>query len=737
VWAAAAAAIAFLAFLPALRAGFVNWDDEVNFLHNRNYRGLGPEQLRWMFTDTRGHYMPLTWLTLGLDYVLYGMNPAGYHATSLVLHAANAFVFFFVVLALLRKALAAVPERGLRGAAFAGALLFAVHPLRAESVAWVTERRDVVSGLFFLISVWAYLKHQGAGGGGRRWLFVSLAAFALSLLSKAMGMTLPLVLLALDAYPLRRFDSWKSARPALREKVPYFILMVVSIGMTRVVQQEAGALYPADQYPWVDILFQPGYRLCFYVVKTVLPFGLSPLYPFRSLSLGFEMKYLLALVAVAGVAILLWRCRRRWPGTAAAAFSYAALISPTVVWQAGPHFAADRYTYLACLPLAALGGACVAGRGRAVAAGSAVVLAGLFALGWRQAGIWRDSLALWNHALAVGTGSSIPYTNRGGARAEKGDLDGAARDFEAALKVNSKDKRAFDNLSKVALLQGDPAAAEAHASKAIAIDPDMATAYQNRALARAERRRFAEAIDDYTRVLELAARQKENPVDVSGVLCDRALARQKAGDLAAAEEDATRALGADLRSVRALRLRGTVRAVRRDADGALADFTRARELDARQSAPRVARGMARADAGDLAGAVADYTEAIRLDERNVEAYVNRGMARTVLGQDAGAVEDYSEAVRIEPGRSVAWAKRGRAKAKLGDLEGAVADCTEAVRLDARNAEALGVRGCARADRGDVRGAVEDFETALRVAPADWNERKTFQSFLEQARRMIR
>jgi tetratricopeptide (TPR) repeat protein len=734
--AAAAAALAFLAFLPALRADFVNWDDEVNFTHNKHYRGLGPAQLRWMFTDTRGHYMPVTWLTLGLDYVLYGMKPAGYHLTSLLFHAANAFAFTFVLLRLLRRALPGTPEKAVRWAALAGALFFAVHPLRAESVAWVTERRDVVSGLFFMIAVWAYLKHHDGAGQGRRWWRVSLAAFALSLLSKATGMTLPLVLLALDAYPLRRFDAPRAVGPLLREKIPYFVLMVASIALTRVVQREAGALYPLAQYPWVDILFQPAYRLCFYVVKTAAPFALSPLYPYQSLSLGFEAKYLAALAAVLVGAGLLWALRRRRPALAAAAFAYAALISPVVVWQAGPHFAADRYTYLACLPFAALAGAGVAGRGRAVAAGAAAVLAGLFALGWRQARVWQDSFSLWDHAIAVGTPGSIPYVSRGTARGVRGDWDGAARDFERALEIYPKDKRALDNLSKLSLLKGDPAAAEKYASRAIALDPSMATAWHNRALARVERRQFGPAVEDFTRVLDLAPAQKEMPVDAVDVLCNRALARQKGGDPAGAEEDASKALALDPASVRALQIRGTARTLRRDADGSLADFRRARDLDPRLYAPHVARGMARADAGDLDGAIADYDEAIRRDPRDVAAYVNRGVARSARGDDAAALADHAEAIRIDPTRSVAWAKRGRAKAKLGDLAGAVADCTEAVRLDPRNAEALGVRGCARADRGDVRGAVEDFEEALRVARPDWSERKAFESFLDQARRLL-
>src|SRR2546430_8294279 len=150
------ALVTFAAFLPALHNQFVNWDDDKNFLENPHYRGLGWTHLRWMWRTTQlGHYIPLTWMTLGLDYSLWGMNPFGYHLTSLLLHAANAVVFFFVARRLLTLALPSPSERGHALAVSAGfaALVFAIHPLRVESVAWVTERRDVLSGLFYMVTI--------------------------------------------------------------------------------------------------------------------------------------------------------------------------------------------------------------------------------------------------------------------------------------------------------------------------------------------------------------------------------------------------------------------------------------------------------------------------------------------------------------------------------------------------------------------------------------------------------
>src|SRR5207249_5694880 len=211
-------AAVLVCFLPALGSQFVLWDDDMNFTDNPSYRGLSASHLRWMFTTLYGgHYQPLSWLTLGLDYTLWGMNPTGYHLTSLLLHAVNAVLFYYIVLALLRRAVAAVSASA--GAAAVGALFFAIHPLRVESVAWASERRDVLAALFYLATVLAYLRmaEEEPSGRAHRWYLVSLACFVLSLLSKAWGITLPVVLLALDVFPLRR-------APRLREKAPYAAL---------------------------------------------------------------------------------------------------------------------------------------------------------------------------------------------------------------------------------------------------------------------------------------------------------------------------------------------------------------------------------------------------------------------------------------------------------------------------------------------------------------------------------
>src|SRR6266568_9539336 len=221
----------FAAFLPALQNHFVSCDDAENFLDNPHYRGLAWTHIRWMWTTHLGHYIPLTWMTLGLDYLLWGMNPFGYHLMSLLLHAANAVVFFFVVHRILTLALPSPSERGHALAVAAGfaALVFAIHPLRVESVAWVTERRDVLSGLLYLSAILVYLLACEGGARGRGWYWLSVAVFVGALLSKSMVVNLPVVLLILDVYPLRRLGGAvgglsEFARRVYGEKIPFVLL---------------------------------------------------------------------------------------------------------------------------------------------------------------------------------------------------------------------------------------------------------------------------------------------------------------------------------------------------------------------------------------------------------------------------------------------------------------------------------------------------------------------------------
>src|SRR2546425_5853906 len=353
------------AFLPTLQNQFVNWDDHENFLDNPHYRGLGWTHLRWMWTTHLGHYIPLTWMTLGLDYLLWGLNPVGYHLTSLLLHAANAVVFFFVVRRILTLALPSPAERGHALAVSAGvaALVFAIHPLRVESVAWATERRDVLSGLFYLLTILLYLRASERGERGRGWYWGTVGLFACALLSKAMAVSVPVVLLILDVYPLRRLGGstgWWSepARRVCVEKIPFVLLAAAASAIAVMAQLSVHVAASLDHLSMLARLAISAYGVSFYLWKMGVPVNLSPLYELSPNLNPWATRFILSYGVVLAVTAIVLALRRQLPGLPAAWLAYIVVLLPVLgIVQSGPQIAADRYTYLAGLGWAILAGA--------------------------------------------------------------------------------------------------------------------------------------------------------------------------------------------------------------------------------------------------------------------------------------------------------------------------------------------------------------------------------------------
>lgn len=445
-WAIPALVVALtvLAFLPALHHEFLGWDDAKNYLDNPHFRGLGPRHLAWMFTTFHmGHYIPVTWISFGLDYLLWGMSSSGYHLTNILFHTATALAFYFLSLRLLGAARMGVTDTDLGIGAALAALLFAIHPLRAESVAWVTERRDVLSGLFYVLSLIAYLKALEDTDRPRPrwyWYWSSVGFFACGLLSKSIVVSLPVVLLALDVYPLQRLGGtrgWRRSAVWL-EMVPYLalgaaatvigFLALFTLGNTPSLA-EMGLLYRTV----LSI-----YGLAFYLWKSAMPFALSPLY---QLDVTVTWLHFGAVGVLLGLAVL---TRRRWPAFTVATIAYVATLLPALgIFQNGPQAAADRYTYLACLGWAVILGGLAARRwaGRDVIR---VVLSiwviAMLPMTWRQVAIWHDSATLWSHAIALAPQNRAAHFNLAGAHEQAGRYAAAVAEYEEVARLSNRFK---------------------------------------------------------------------------------------------------------------------------------------------------------------------------------------------------------------------------------------------------------------------------------------------------------
>jgi protein O-mannosyl-transferase len=551
------------AFLPVLQNQFVRWDDQKNLFENTRYRGLAWTQLRWMWTTFHmGHYIPLTWMTLGLDYLLWGMNPLGYHLTSLALHATNAVVFYFVVLRILPLALPSSFERDQPPAVSAGvaALVFAVHPLRVESVVWATERRDVLSGLFYLMTIVAYLRACERNERGRGCYWLSVVLFGSALLSKSMAVSLPAVLVILDIYPLRRLGGsigwWsESAQRVYAEKIPFVLLAGAASFIAFMAQFSTPATATLAQLSVPSRLAVSAYGLSFYLWKMVVPWNLSPLYPLPLTVNPWATPFILSYGLVFAITAIVVVLRSRLPGLSAAWATYVVVLLPVIgIFQNGPQIAADRYTYLASLGWAILAVAGLVSGWQIVRTSTHGIatfsLAGLatcavVALGvltWNQVRIWRDTETLWTHAVRVDPNSAIAHFNLGMALgeqdrppeaiehfretlrlepdypsaesnwatelAQQGKLAEAIEHFQQALRANPKDALGHTSWGAALVDQGKPTEAIAHFREALRLEVDdpriRAIAHTNWAGALIAQGQVVEAIEHYREALRIA-----------------------------------------------------------------------------------------------------------------------------------------------------------------------------------------------------------------------------------------
>src|SRR5229473_1347547 len=533
------AVLAFLAFLPALKATFVNWDDEASFLTNTAYRGFGWAELRWMLTTTfLGHWSPLTWMTWSLNYVTGGLEPWGYHLGNLLLHSANVALLWLVARRLLAIASGApITSSTIASGATIAALVWGLHPLRAEAVAWASARRDVLCGLFYLLAVLAYLRGVARGAGiERRWWALSLAAFSAALSSKTIAMTLPLTLLLLDVYPLRRrgLGWWILAR----EKLPYAMLAAAAGVVAFVARQEGGNITAYAQYGVGARLALATYTVWFSWWKSLWPAGLSPMYELPQRVDLSQARFLGALLAMAALTATLALLRRRWPaGLAAWAQSVIVLVPISGVVHSGNQLAADRYSYLSGLGFAVLAGAGLVWALRHAAGrparrwvhplawvSAALVVVALGVAAREQAAIWKDSETLWRRAVEVDPTCSLCESNLGRVVARPGRF--------ADAETLHPDRAASRNALGVALAsQGRDREAEAEFQEAARLSPRLVDAPANLGVLYTRHGRFGEAIVPLRRALALDRGRAGVRAELGRALRGRAIELAREGRL--------------------------------------------------------------------------------------------------------------------------------------------------------------------------------------------------------------
>ena len=416
-----------LVYYPTLKNDFV-WDDIQYVIENKRIRSLDADALSVMFTTFHvGNWHPLTWISHAIDYSLWGLDPAGHHLTNTILHGLNALLVFLLVVKLVVQA-----QRVTESASFSNsswnpmlhpvltagvtALIFSLHPLRVESVAWVSERKDLLCGFFFLVTLLCYLYYASlpASRNRRLWFVSCLVFFALSLTSKPMAVTLPVILVLLDIYPLKRFHlSSGSTRVLLLEKIPFFALSIATSIIVILAQNYGRSIRTLTQIP-ADVRLLNALRTpLFYLQKMVLPYKLVPYYPFPVHVTWDDIQYLVSAALIVFITCFaLWMIQKRnYLFFSAWAYYLITLLPVLGIVQVGGQSAADRYTYLPSLSIFLLVGTGVSWIvHRDSVAKKKVVLGGLVVGGVlfftmlsqltiKQITIWKDSERLWSRVV--------------------------------------------------------------------------------------------------------------------------------------------------------------------------------------------------------------------------------------------------------------------------------------------------------------------------------------------------
>jgi tetratricopeptide (TPR) repeat protein len=631
-------------FYPAVHNDFVGYDDPEYVTANPNVQqGLHAQSVGWAFSATAAaNWHPLTWLSHMLDCQVFGLRPSGHHFTSILIHAFNAALLFLLLNRI----------TGNVGRSLVVGLFFGLHPLRVESVAWVAERKDVLSALFFLLTLFAYVEHairkseirnpksetssksQGqnnpsqsafhvsrsifrAGG----WYILALVSFSLGLMSKPMLVTLPFVMLLLDFWPLGRLSGQggdsagqQRHRPILHlllEKLPFFLLAVSASIVTYFVQSRAGAVL--SRLPLVTRIENAVLSYCRYLGKLLWPADLAVFYPFpREFELAIVTVGALLLLSISVAAL---KVRHKQPFVIMGWLWYLGMLVPVIgLVQAGEQSLADRYSYLPSIGIliGVVWGVYDLAKGKllpkqvaAVCTCSALVICAM--LTRQQISVWKNSESLFRHALRVTRNNHLAHNNLGTALEKQNRLEEGRVELEKAIKEKRNYAEAYDNLGVVLQKQGQLDQAIAVHSEALAIMPGLAVAHNHLGLALAAQDRFDEAIKHYTEAVKLRP-------DYADAHFNLALALAHRGRL----------------------------------DESIAEYRQTLQLQPRSADAHNNLGTVFDKKGDLQLAAKEYRLAITFKPDYARAHLNLGLALARMGKLQEAMAELQEALRLKP-----------------------------------------------------------------------------------------
>jgi len=713
----ALALVTFGVYLPVGGHDFVNYDDYLYVTKNPQIiKGVNPDSIGWALTSTyASNWHPVTWISHMLDCQLFGMKAGAHHLVSVLFHTANV-VFLLLVLTLMTGALG-------RSAMVAG--LFALHPTHVESVAWIAERKDVLSACFLLLTLLFYIRYLERP---RPWRYAAaMGCFALGLMSKPMLVTLPFVLLLLDIWPLRRatipfsspgetgfgkkVPSQKKAkkktvsptplpwRQLILEKWPFFLLSLASSIATLIAQKQGGAVMPLDRLSLSERVGNAIVSYVRYVFKLVWPSHLSVYYP--HLEGWAPWQVIGALLLLAAVSFLIFYFARSRPFLLVGWLWFLGMLVPVIgLVQVGGQSMADRYTYVPSIGLfiVFVWGAydlCRPGytRDRLLpVAGVALLAVGAF-LTFLQLRHWRDSETLFRHALAVSHNNAVAHNNLGVYLTRTERNDEAVEHFRQAIRVEPRHAGARNNLGDLLAGKGKLEEARKLITEALRINPELVEAHFNLGRVLASLGQFSEAESCYQEVL----RRQPDHSEVHHEL-GRALAAQSqaAGAVVALKE-----------------------AVRRRPNHAKSHFH---------------LGKALAEQNNLTSATNEFHEALRLDESFLDARYHLGVTLNKRGNREDALGHFEAVLKSDPRHAGAHFEMGNHLAGLGEISSALEHFLKAVQADSNHVGAINNLGNIMVSQRNFQEALRYYRQALQLNLDHFNSRHNLARLLTHLRR---